>query len=140
MSGLGLAVVERVLWRRGDSVDGVVVRLVEKWRVWRRARNLGKNPPDQEMESSQVTVTTPLPRYRESLLDEFPPEAEARQERVQKKREGAKGWHWRRKRREDVSFSVTNSSYGNSSVASTSVGVADLDSGLATIGYSKHDD
>ena len=159
LCGVGLAVVERVVWRRSDSVDGVVGRLVGRWRWWRRERRSGKKDPaaGQGMEESQVMAAASLTRYRESLLEQYPMESggrreggegrrekgEGRREKGEGKREkgeGRRGWQWRRKKKDEVSFSVTNSSCINSSVGSTSVGVADLDSGVATVQYNRHDD
>ena len=141
--GLGLAVVERVLWSRGDSVDGVVGRLVRRWRWWRREGHWGKKPVEG-MEGSQVmSASSSLPRYRESLLEQFPLEAggkrEHREEEKREEREKKKGWQWRKKRSEDIGYSLAASSSNSSSVVSTSVGVADLDSGLAHVQYSRHD-
>ena len=129
VAGLSLAVVERVLWRRGDSVDGVVGRVVEKWRRLRREGLRGKTPPANG-DIDPMTSSTSLPRYRESLLEQFPPEVQAVC--------GKKAWHWKRKKREEGPHQ--SPAANSSSVMSTSVGVAGLDSGLATLmsEYSDH--
>ena len=143
VSGLVLAVVERVLWRRGDSVDGVVERLVKRWRLWRRRERGGKKESDERLETSNtVEVTSPLPRFRESLLEQFPLESSGKssgQSPAEMGRERRKGWNFRRKKNEDQSYNLTINSNTSSSVASTSVAVSDLDSGLATIQYNRRD-
>ena len=141
VGGLVLAVVERVLWRRQDSVDGVVEKLVGKWRWWRRERGCKKNP-DGGIEASNVVLrTSTQPRFRESLLEQFPLELGGKWEQSsgEEERERSKGWHFRRKKHEDTSYNLTINCNSSGSVASTSVGVADLDSGLATIQYNRHD-
>ena len=141
VGGLVLAVVERVLWRRQDSVDGVVEKLVGKWRWWRRERGC-KKKPDGGIEASNVVLrTSTQPRFRESLLEQFPlePGGKWEQSSGEEERERSKGWHFRRKKHEDTSYNLTINCNSSGSVASTSVGVADLDSGLATIQYNRHD-
>ena len=125
VGGVSLAVVERVLWRRGDSVDGVVGRLVRRWRRWRlEGGGVGRKKPA----SDGVTLTRTLPRYRESLLEQCAPEAAAgsqSEEMVEVKERDKEQRHWKRK---DTPITVM----------STSVGVAELDSGLASIQYTRH--
>ena len=133
VAGLSLAVVERVLWKRGDSVDGVVGRMVEKWRRLRREGLRRKMPLENSDVGSMIASTstsTSLPRYRESLLEQFPPEPEAVC--------GKKVRHWKKKMKEPQQSPAATSG----GVMTTSVGVAAVDSGLATLTseYSHHSD
>ena len=112
VAGVVLAVVERVLWRRGDSVDDVVGRMVGRWRRWRR-----EGRTKQTEDTSDEVMITSLPRYRESLLG---PEEQQPVRCVR----GRKGW---KKKNEETGHSP------GATVLSTSVGVADLDSGDAIV-------
>ena len=143
VAGLVLAVVERVLWIRGDNVDGVVGRLVGKWRWWRREGGCKKKTAEGMEASNVMEATSRLPRFRETLLEQFPMELEGNREKMgeeeKERKERKKGWHFKRKSQQQSYNLTVNSGSGSSSVASISVGVADLDSGLATIHYSRHD-
>lgn len=151
VGGLALAVVERVLWRRGDSVDGVVGRMVMRWRrLWReglRGRRKREGFPASG-DSDAMATTGSLPRYRESLLEQFPPEGGRKQGTCgsgegRGGKEGRRMWHWCKKQKKEME-SPWSQSKGNgtsSSVLITSVDLADLNSGLATMRseYSSND-
>lgn len=135
LAGVVLAVVERVLWRRGDTVDGAVGRMVRRWRRWMKARLGGK-------ETSSVGTSEgmrDLPRYRESILEQFPLEGSVQQE-VHVRGPRKKWWLWLKKKQRPVDVGHTHSGVSSSSVVITSVAMEDLDSGLATMRseYSHH--
>ena len=121
VAGLSLAVVERVLWRRGDSVDGVAGRMVGKWKRLRK-EGLRRKMPLENGDVDSTSTSTSLPRYRESLLEQFSPEPQTECRR--------KMWHWRKKRTEGPQQSLAASS---GVVMTTSVSVTGVDSGLATL-------
>lgn len=86
MLGVVLAVVERVLWRKKQTVDSVAMKTVAKCLRWGgvvRERLAGLLPgrrgkkelPESPVGSSNtITITTTeLPRYRESLLEDIHP-------------------------------------------------------------------
>lgn len=77
-----------------------------------------------------------LPRYRESLLEQFPLEEGGQQEARGPRK---KWWIWRKKQR-PLDVGHTPSRGTSSSVMITSVAMEDLDSGLATMRseYSHH--
>lgn len=128
LAGVILVVVERVLWRRGDTVDGAVGRMVRRWRKWVKERLGGKGVPASE-------DMRDLPRYRESLLEQFPLE---QQEDAPRKK--WRLWQKKKQRAVDVAIGHTPSGATSSSVMVTSVAMEDLDSGLATMRseYSNH--
>lgn len=135
LAGVVMTIVERVLWHRGDTVDSVVGRMVMRWRKWRREGLKGKAlPPERD---NDIVPDTSLPRYRESLLEQFPLEGSDQQ-----KARGTKGkWRlWRKRQHRDLGH--THSGGTSSSVVITSVNVTleDMDSGLAMVRseYSPH--
>lgn len=132
LAGVVLVVVERVLWRRGDTVDGAVERMVKRGRKWVKERMGGKGVPAVGTSED----TRDLPRYRESLLEQFPLEQ-------QEARAPMKKWRlWQKKKQRAASVAIgdTPSGVTSSSVVITSVAMEDLDSGLATMRseYSNH--
>ena len=135
LGSAALVVVERMLWRRGDTVDGVVGRFVGKWKearqgLWGRLtrkeepEDLTKGHINPDITASSVT----MPRYRESLLEQLSPEEDG----GGKKR----AWHCRKKRGTELEVSQSQRKEGgrvSSNVVFSSVEVADNDSGVATV-------
>lgn len=129
--GISLVVIERVLWRYGENIDSIVMKMMKKLKKWRIERGLVVRKTSDD---SDKAIITTLPRFRESLLEQTPLETSNNQEE-RERRVHVRHWKARKMLNND-----TSSNNVSSTVTSTSVSVNNLDSGLATIHYNRHDD